>query len=350
MWSEGSSLEIWEGTFFRNTAGASGGGVCASGVGDVSLTRSYLHGNAAKNGGAVALVDVSVAGTLSNLRVSDNVVSQDGGGVWLSGSVEIEVVNNTFAGNDGARNGGHIYTTAALSFVDNILLSAVDGGGAYGTSATTDRFYNLAWDNSGGDWVGWSDPTGTSGNVEVDPELEAYTADGDETNDSLFLSVGSPAIDAGSPAIFDVDGTRADIGAFGGPDADVADGDGDGFYDNVDCDDNDESINSAQTDVPYDGLDQDCSGADLTDVDGDGADAQLAGGSDCDDDDAAVHPGAPEVWYDGVDQDCSGGSDYDKDGDHHNASFEADGDDCNDENLTIHGGHRGVVRRGGPGL
>ena len=336
VWSSAASLDVWEGTFFRNTADREGGAIATSAVATVSLARSYLHGNSAKTGGAVSLSEVSGSAILSNLRLTDNVASEDGGGVWLSGSVEIEVVNNTFAGNDGARDGGHLYTSTAVSLVNNILLSAADGGGTYGTDATTDRYYNLAWDNAGGDWSGWSDPTGVSGNVSVDPELDAYSADADETNDSLFLGVASPAIDAGSPVLFDVDGTRSDIGAFGGPDADVLDGDGDGAYDNVDCDDSDASVNRSATDIPYDGVDQDCSGSDESDVDGDGVAASVAGGDDCDDDAASVNPSAAEVWYDGIDQDCSGGSDYDQDGDRHDSAFKGGGDDCNDLDSAIH--------------
>jgi len=64
--------------------------------------------------------------------------------------------------------------------------------------------------------------------------------------------------------------------------------------------------------IPYDGIDQDCDGADLTDVDGDGFDAAEAGGSDCDDEDATVNPGATEVCT-GVDDDCDGQIDDDDD-------------------------------------
>ncbi|MEZ4322610.1 MAG: MopE-related protein [Myxococcota bacterium] len=78
-------------------------------------------------------------------------------------------------------------------------------------------------------------------------------------------------------------------------------------------------------DVPYDGIDADCDGQNDFDVDGDGyvsaaipgavpsADAPLSG--DCNDTDPQIHPGAAEVWYDGIDQDCDGANDYDRDGD-----------------------------------
>jgi hypothetical protein len=58
--------------------------------------------------------------------------------------------------------------------------------------------------------------------------------------------------------------------------------------------------------VPYDGIDQDCDGADLTDVDEDGADAlEAEGGTDCDDANSLVYLNAAER-YDGFDNDCDG--------------------------------------------
>jgi hypothetical protein len=58
--------------------------------------------------------------------------------------------------------------------------------------------------------------------------------------------------------------------------------------------------------VPYDGIDQDCDGHDLVDVDEDGWDAARAGGQDCDDADPGVNPDAAEVCGNLVDDDCDG--------------------------------------------
>ncbi len=131
--------------------------------------------------------------------------------------------------------------------------------------------------------------------------------------------------------------------------------------------------------VPYDGVDNDCSGGDLLDVDGDGfpglSRADYAGDwpdslpddVDCADDPgvradaASIHPGAPDTPYDGIDGDCGGDDDYDADGDGFGPAVLPDGsstlaareayaqewglalepgsfDDCDDDDASVHPG------------
>lgn len=81
-----------------------------------------------------------------------------------------------------------------------------------------------------------------------------------------------------------------------------------GFTDQAgDCDDADGDTYPGADETAYDGIDNDCLGGDLVDVDGDGADAAEVGGPDCDDGDAEVYPGADETWANGAtDNDCDG--------------------------------------------
>jgi len=78
----------------------------------------------------------------------------------------------------------------------------------------------------------------------------------------------------------------------------------------VDCDDNNAAVNPGADDIPYNGIDEDCDGEDMRDLDGDGWDGGEEGEAlDCDDNNPDVYPGAPEECGDGIDGDCDGRDD-----------------------------------------
>ncbi|TMI79633.1 MAG: T9SS type A sorting domain-containing protein, partial [Bacteroidetes bacterium] len=145
-----------------------------------------------------------------------------------------------------------------------------------------------------------------------------------------------------------------------------------GYVDNnQDCNDGNASVHPKATEIPDDGIDQNCDGADLRtwyqDYDGDGygnplvhqtANAKPAGyvsdHTDCDDQHATVHPGATEIPDDGIDQDCDGldlktwyvdadGDGYGNPSVHKTANtkpvgYVSDHTDCDDTNAAIHPG------------
>lgn len=106
------------------------------------------------------------------------------------------------------------------------------------------------------------------------------------------------------------------------------DSDGDAFGAACDCNDADFMIHPGAPEIPDDGVDQDCNGADAVtcfvdaDMDGYGSNSgattialdgvcdagagEATNDLDCDDADPSVNPGAPEIPNDGIDQDCDG--------------------------------------------
>ena len=105
-------------------------------------------------------------------------------------------------------------TTSAgnrIKFVNNILADNLVALSAYLNLAFTD--YNLLWDNNQnfegpiqlGEHTLFADPMFVKDTI-------AYSQQGD-----FHLQKYSPAIDAGDPEVLDVDGSRSDIGLFGGP-------------------------------------------------------------------------------------------------------------------------------------
>ena len=93
------------------------------------------------------------------------------------------------------------------------------------------------------------------GNISVAPDFIDISAP-DPEDWNLHAALASALIDAGDPSILDPDGSRSDIGAYGGPGAASWDLDWDRFYEwwqpgeydpltypaqNWDCDDGDDA-------------------------------------------------------------------------------------------------------------
>jgi predicted outer membrane repeat protein len=255
---QGGALTV-DGSVFEQNVGTDGGAIFAA-DGTVSVLRSAFSGNTALRGGGLFLASVNGASTLSTLLSVDD-SAEAGGAVALLDAHGPALVNLTVARADGE---SAIWLASGAATVENVIV-AEPGGAAFGAD---EGALEVMWALVQGAATVTDGEVTTADLAEGDPRFVVYEHQMAASELDLRLLRGSPAIDAGNPELLDADGSRSDLGAYGGPGFEADDADGDGW---------DEA-------------------------------------SDCDDTDGAVHPGLPEIWYDGVDQDCDGNDD-DQDGD-----------------------------------
>ncbi len=160
--------------------------------------------------------------------VRNNIVVDCGSGITLSDCDSAEVLNNTVAHIDGPPDGWHyrgrliypaVYPGRAgignhgcgdVAILNNVVYGPFDCGILLSVLDGSRADYNLIWNTAslyGGPFRG----AAGANNMSFDPVF-VNTANGD-----FHLLPGSPAIDAGDPAILDPDGSSSNLGAYGGP-------------------------------------------------------------------------------------------------------------------------------------
>ncbi len=157
------------------------------------------------------------------------------------------------------------------------------------------------------------DVAAVSANVTVPVRFE-----GGDGNDGLFGGGGNDVFlgGAGDDNVVSRDGRGEQVDCGSGADTAISDdadsrtsceevegdADGDGVRRPADCDDTNPAIRPGAADTPDDRIDQDCSGADATNLDADGDGTPRP--QDCDDSNAAIRPGARERAGNRVDENC----------------------------------------------
>ena len=216
-------------------ANATNGGGVALLNSDTSIDGLHVIGAAAESEGGGIYIDGG-APTLAHVVVEDS-YARGAAGLYASGSA-IRLSNSAFFSNQSADGSGAITMSsgqgvtitnvvAALNITGNDKEScAIDVGSGstmYNTAAYGNEgvglcsegtaAYNLAYANHEGDFMvnGTSEPG--EGDLTDDPQFI------DPNIGDFTIRAASPMVDAGNPdaAYSDADGSRADMGVYGGP-------------------------------------------------------------------------------------------------------------------------------------
>jgi CSLREA domain-containing protein len=201
-------IDITDSTISENAASAAGGGVSFNGDTNASITSSLIRGNASVNGAGLRIVETRP--NIDSVTISGNIASAEGGGILASGDAnrETEISFSTIVNNQAATVGGlrvlppTAANPGAKIRIDNSIVANNTGG-----DCTSDRITSRGFNLSSSSTCGF---TATGDRQNLDPKVGSLADNGGPTQTHALLP-GSPAIDAGNPAINSQGGFACDL-------------------------------------------------------------------------------------------------------------------------------------------
>ncbi len=220
VWGGGISAQLfpWSGgtidgvQILDNVASDAGGGMFViDNYQPIAMQHLIVSGNRAGRGAGMYVR--ATDHTVVRSRFDRNIATGAGGAIHAAAGAPLEGTRPLIGTFDflvlygnSASTGAALWSDAGgIALTSSIVAQNV--GTAVTASVAPAYRYNDTWPRS---FSGMADPTGASGNLSADPAFV------DPATGNFALRVGSPAIDAGDPAVLDADGSRADMGMFGG--------------------------------------------------------------------------------------------------------------------------------------
>lgn len=272
--AEASALTLTDVRWFDNAAESSGGGASIM-YSHIELDRGTFQGNQAFYlGGALNVVNST--GTIRHAKIVDNTATERAGGIYLYGALNPLLDQTVIARNTSKYGAGVFLYDAVSSFTNSVIAyneATVAGGNLY-----HDPTENVPSQIAFSAGILYNPPGSLADNIApsqsyqaVEPKFLSYTtASGaacsagpspDCVPSDFHPALGSPLINGGSSSGKDVDGSRTDIGIYGGEGGGSWDSDQDGVPDyfwpgswsqapsgfssmNYDCNDQDSTLQS----------------------------------------------------------------------------------------------------------
>ncbi|MDY6989846.1 MAG: right-handed parallel beta-helix repeat-containing protein [Thermodesulfobacteriota bacterium] len=206
-----------------------GGGVYCAPYSSPFITNNTISKNhASRFGGAIASYRASP--NIGNNQIVGNKASNAGGGIFCyKGSPRI--TNNCIWQNEAKSGGGISCDRSDCTIINNTVTmnAGIHGGGVFFDGGSVRIINAILWNNKDDLYSAWFSPAsrpdhsdigggdfrGLNGNISADPLFM------DPENGDFRLRTNSPCIDVGNqdPIYNDPDGSKNDMGAYGGPKA-----------------------------------------------------------------------------------------------------------------------------------
>jgi len=162
---------------------------------------------------------IGAFGTSWVVAHNNAVIDNLGWGIIATGKSHMDVANNVI--NNNGNCGVATWSTDSRGrIINNIITNngwkeewacPCVGVWNHGDWAKWEFANNVVWNNKEGNYEGIWEQTNINGNLSVDPRFADEQV--------YILQSDSPAIDSGHQEISDIDGSRSDIGLYGGPQA-----------------------------------------------------------------------------------------------------------------------------------
>ncbi|MDO8362066.1 MAG: choice-of-anchor Q domain-containing protein [Actinomycetota bacterium] len=205
-------VTIIDSTISGNSAASDGGGIYlySMDAGIFTIDRTTVSGNTAGgDGGGIYLYGPDLPTYITNSTISGNTADGLGGGVFLYDSYNgVTIAHSTIVGNSAYYDGGGLAVGNGTVAIDHVIIADNTVTGAPQqpvevriTEAGDDLATNLATIDADFSLVEATDvPLDADNILGTDPTLGALANNGGPTQTHL-PQAGSPAIDAGDPAI-----------------------------------------------------------------------------------------------------------------------------------------------------
>ena len=225
-----SSPTIINNIITGNNAVFGGGIYCDSASSPTIINNVITNNNSITSGGGI--FSYKARPNIANNRIVENETSNAGGGISCCRDSS-HIINNIIWKNKAQSGGGISSERSSCTIINNTITrnEAVYGGGIFFDGGSMKIYNTILWENRDDLYSGWFSPgskpdhsdigdgdfRGLNGNISGDPLFM------DPENGDFRLGWDSPCIDAGNPDSHydDPDGSRSDMGAYGGPEANI---------------------------------------------------------------------------------------------------------------------------------